>query len=142
CRFGDPETQALLPLLTSDLGELCRQVAAGVLHDAPAWSNESSVAIVLAASGYPEKPRTRDRIEGLGRLRGLEGARGLHGRTREAGAGLVSAGGRVLTVSAVGGTRAEARRRAYEALACLRLEGGQWRSDVGEESVTHLQEKR
>ena len=145
CRFGDPETQALLPLLTSDLGELFRQVAAGVLHDEPRWSGEHSVAVVLAASGYPEKPRAGDAIEGLERLRGLPGVRVFHAGTREAGGSLVSAGGRVLTVSATGAARAEARRRAYEALSFVRLEGGQWRSDVGEERVTsgtNLQEKR
>jgi phosphoribosylamine--glycine ligase len=142
CRFGDPETQAILPLLTSDLAELARQAAAGVLHDEPRWLVEHCVGVVLASAGYPEKPRTGDRIEGLERLRGL-GVRVFQGGTREAGTGIVSAGGRVLTVSAVGATRAEARRRAYEALSCVRLEGAQWRSDVGEEPVaTNLQEKR
>jgi phosphoribosylamine--glycine ligase len=142
CRFGDPETQAILPLLTSDLGEMLRQVAAGALHETPRWSGQSSVAVVLAASGYPEKPRTGEPVEGLERLRALEGVQVFQAGTREAGGRLVSAGGRVLTVSAVGATRTEARRRAYEAMACVRLEGGQWRSDVAEESVAHLQEKR
>jgi phosphoribosylamine--glycine ligase len=145
CRFGDPETQALLPLLTSDLGEHLRQVAAGSLIDEPRWSGESAVAVVLAASGYPEKPRVGDRIEGLERLRGREDVQVFHAGTLEAGGGSVSAGGRVLTLSATGRTRAEARRRAYDALACLRLEGGQWRSDVAEESVAaaaDLEEKR
>jgi phosphoribosylamine---glycine ligase len=145
CRFGDPETQALLPLLTSDLGELLRQVATGSLTDEPRWSGESAVAVVIAASGYPDKPRGGDRIEGLERLRGLDGVRVFHAGTREAGAGIVSAGGRVLTLAATGETRAEARRRAFEALACVRLEGGQWRTDVAEESVAaaaSLGEKR
>jgi phosphoribosylamine--glycine ligase len=131
CRFGDPETQALLPLLTSDLGELLRQAAAGDLRDEPRWSGESCVAVVLAARGYPEEPHTGDAIEGLERLRGLDPVNVFHAGTREAGASVASSGGRVLTVSAVGATREQARQRAYDALSLLRLEGGQWRRDVG-----------
>ncbi|HKA25148.1 MAG TPA: phosphoribosylamine--glycine ligase [Candidatus Eisenbacteria bacterium] len=145
CRFGDPETQALLPLLTSDLGELLRQVAAGSLSDEPRWSGESCVAVVLAADGYPEKPRTGDPLEGLDRLRAFPEVQTFHAGTREAGGTLVSAGGRVLTLAAADRTRAEARRRAYEALACVRLEGSRWRRDIGEDMVrskTNLQENR
>ena len=143
CRFGDPETQALLPLLTSDLGELLRQAAAGDLRDEPSWSGESCVAVVLAARGYPEDPRTGEPVEGLERLRGLDQVNVFHAGTREAGAGVASSGGRVLTVSAVGATRDRARQRAYDALSLLRLEGGQWRRDIGvTPRAANLQENR
>jgi len=143
CRFGDPETQALLPLLTSDLGELLRQAAAGELRDEPRWSKLCSVAVVLAAGGYPEEPHVGDAIEGLERLRGLDAVSVFHAGTREAGTSVVSSGGRVLTVSAVGVTRDQARSRAYDALSCLRLEGGQWRRDIGvTPRSANLQENR
>jgi phosphoribosylamine--glycine ligase len=118
-------------------------VAEGSLADRLEWSGKSCVAVVLAAQGYPESPRAGDAIEGLERLRSLEDVHVFQAGTRESGSHLVTAGGRVLTVSAIGDTRAGARRRAYEALACLRLQDGQWRRDIGEDASTaNLQENR
>jgi phosphoribosylamine--glycine ligase len=133
CRFGDPETQAMIPLLASDLGELLLACAQGRLPAAPAWHEGACVAVVLAAAGYPEEPRTGDRVAGLERAAAMEGVQIFHGGTLARGDAIESAGGRVLTVSARGATRGAARGLAYGALAHIRLDGGQCREDVGAE---------
>ena len=119
-----------MPLLTGDVGELLRQCAAGALSARPTASAGATVALVLAAPGYPESPRHDVPIHGVERAASLPGVLVFQAGTRESPEGLVTAGGRALTVSATAATREEARERAYAALACIQLEGGLWRRDI------------
>jgi len=128
-RFGDPETQVVLALLESPLAALLRAAATGRLAQAQPllWRDGYAVTVVLAASGYPGEPRVGDVIEGS------EGAGVIHAgtRRREDGA-VVSAGGRVLSVTAAAGSLADARNAAYERVAKIRLPDGQHRTDIAE----------
>ena len=127
CRFGDPETQVVLPLLHTPLASLLYAVATGGLaaHPALEWRQGAAVTVVLAAAGYPDVPRDGEVIVGAD----SDGV--LHGgtRRREDGA-LVSQGGRVLSVVDVGTDLAEARERVYEAVARVNLPGGHHRADI------------
>ena len=130
CRFGDPETQAVLPRLESDLLELCRAAREpGGLAEAEAvFRDEWAVTVVLASAGYPASASTGDVISGLDDV--PEGIEVTHaGTAREDGA-LVTAGGRVLNVTALGATPDEARGRAYEAADVIDFEGKQMRRDI------------
>jgi phosphoribosylamine---glycine ligase len=126
-RFGDPETQVVLALLESPLGALLRAAATGGLADHPPlqWRAGSAVTVVLAAANYPGPPRTGDVIGGADR----PGVIHAGTRRRDDGA-IVSAGGRVLSATAVGATLAEARRRAYAIVESIDLPGGQFRHDI------------
>ena len=126
-RFGDPETQVVLPLLETPLAGLLVAAATGRLAEHPPlrWGNGSAVTVVVAAHGYPESPRTGDPVTGAD----ADGV--LHAGTALAADGsVVSAGGRVLAVTAVGADLAEARQRAYERVAGVRLAGAHWRTDI------------
>ena len=130
-RFGDPETQALLPRIDEDLVELLTRAADGELEDRPVRVGAgAAVAVVLAAAGYPGTPRTGDAIEGLDEA-AAAGAEVYHAGTaaRDDGA-IVTAGGRVLAVSAGGDTVADARAKAYAAAERVRFPGRQMRSDI------------
>ena len=139
-RFGDPETQVVLPLLTSDAAELFLAVAEGHLDEVapPAFSDQAAVCVVLASAGYPDHPRLGDPIEGLqpdGRsTASVEGATVFHAGTHrhEPGGGFHTAGGRVLCVTAVAPTLAAARANAYEAAAPVDWEGMQLRHDIAQ----------
>ena len=135
-RFGDPETQVVLARLATPLGSLLRAAATGRLAAAPAltWRDGAAVTVVVAASGYPQDPRTGDVIGGLEEIEdgaGVAGAYVLHAGTRRDEEGrLRSAGGRVLSVTATGKSLADARRAAYDAVARVRLDGGHYRTDI------------
>ncbi|MFD6197571.1 phosphoribosylamine--glycine ligase [Mycobacteriaceae bacterium NPDC060252] len=128
CRFGDPETQAVLALLESPLGQLLNAAATGTLHDfGPLrWQHGSAVTVVLAAENYPLRPRTGDVITGSE----AEGV--LHAGTarREDGA-VVSSGGRVLSIVGTGADLQGARADAYAKIEAIRLPGSHFRSDIG-----------
>lgn len=128
CRFGDPETQAVLALLESPLGEVLNATATGTLAEAAPlrWTEGAAVTVVLAAENYPGTPRTGDAISGA------DAAGVLHAGTalREDGA-VVSAGGRVLSVVGTGADLSAARADAYARLADVRLPGGHFRTDIG-----------
>jgi phosphoribosylamine---glycine ligase len=129
-RFGDPETQAVLPRLRSDLLDLLDRAArpgglAGVELD---WAPESAVTVVLASAGYPEAPRTGDPISGLERV--AADVEVNHAGVGLAGGRLVTAGGRVLAVTALGPDPAAARASAYAAAAMIEFNGKQQRSDI------------
>ncbi len=128
CRFGDPETQAVLALLESPLGAALNAVATGALADLPPlqWRDGAAVTVVLAAEHYPASPRTGDVITGA------DDERVLHAGTKRRDDGaLVSAGGRVLNVIGVGDDLGAARDSAYTTLAEIKLPGGHYRSDIG-----------
>jgi phosphoribosylamine---glycine ligase len=138
-RFGDPEAQVELPLLASDAAELFLAVANGELDGAaspPAFSGGAAVCVVMASQGYPEHPRTGDPIEGLlptgQSVAAVEGVTVFHAGTRQHAPDgpFHTAGGRVLGVTAVAPTLAEARDRAYAAAAPIEWEGMQMRHDI------------
>ena len=128
CRFGDPETQAVLALLESPLGELLYATATGTLADvAPLrWHDGFAVTVVLAAENYPGRPRIDDVITGA------EGAGVLHaGTARRSDGAVVSAGGRVLSVVGTGADLVAARADAYRIMESIRLPGSHFRTDIG-----------
>jgi phosphoribosylamine--glycine ligase len=125
-RFGDPETQAVLALLRSPLTGVLR----GTVQ--PEWAPGAAVTVVLAAEGYPVGTRTGDPIEGLAEAAAVEGVAILHAGTAAGPDGsVVSAGGRVLSVTAQGSDLAEARERAYRSMSVISLRGSHFRTDIG-----------
>ena len=131
-RFGDPETQPLLSLLDSPLGVLLKAAADGVLHEVepPRWKAGAAVAVVMASAGYPESSSTGDLIVGTETLAGDAEVDVIHAGTALDGDKLVTAGGRVLAVTAVGSDLADARAKAYEGVAMISFDGAQWRRDI------------
>lgn len=131
-RFGDPETQSLLALLDSSLGTLLHAAATGGLDAVglPRWKNASAVTVVVAADGYPESPRKGDRIEGVDDANAIEGVDVIHAGTDLVDGDLVTSGGRVLSVTAVGDDLDRARERAYDGVHAIRIDGAHYRNDV------------
>ncbi len=127
CRFGDPETQVVLPLLRTPIAGLLHATATGTLAEHPPleWSDEAAVTVVIAADGYPGKPRTGDVITG-GEDEGV-----LHAGTRRRDDGaVVSSGGRVLSVVGVGEDLTAAREEAYARVSRVNLTGAHYRTDI------------
>jgi len=131
-RFGDPETQSILPLLRTPLSALLHGAATGSLAEVglPQWSTDSSVTVVIASEGYPEAPNTGDPIEGLEQVADLDGVDVIHAGTALRDGTVVTAGGRVLSVTAVGADLAEARRKAYEGVDLISIRGAHHRTDI------------
>ena len=137
CRFGDPETQALMPRLKSDLLPLLEAAIDGKIHDcAIEWDERASVTVVLASEGYPGKYETGKPISGLDSAAKLEDVQIFHAGTKVANNETVSSGGRVLGVTALGSTIAAARTRAYEAVALIRFEGAHYRRDIAQSAAS------
>lgn len=127
CRFGDPETQAVLALLASPLGQLLYAAGTGTLADFGQlrWRTGAAVTVVLAAENYPGRPRVGDVITGS------EAAGVLHaGTARRADGAIVSSGGRVLSVVGTGADLSTARARAYDIIGSIRLPGSHFRKDI------------
>jgi phosphoribosylamine---glycine ligase len=134
CRFGDPETQAVLLRLDEDLVPWLVGAAEGQLPPgAPRFSGDTSICVVLAAEGYPDSVRTGDAIAGLGPDGGVgeEGISVFHAGTRGGPGAFVTAGGRVLGVSGCGSSLAAARERVYRAIGRIAWPGMFFRSDIG-----------
>ncbi len=130
-RFGDPETQVVVPRLDSDLTELLAQAAAGRIVDQPTFSSDHAVTVVCASEGYPASPRTGDVIDGIDDARALEGVSVYCAGVAPGPDGeLLTAGGRVLNVCGRGATLAEARARAYDGVARISWPGMYHRSDI------------
>ncbi|GAA4769971.1 phosphoribosylamine--glycine ligase [Microbacterium gilvum] len=131
-RFGDPETQVVLPRLETPLSRLLLAAATGTLEDegAPRFSSDVAVTVVVASEGYPEAPVTGRIVDGVDDADAIDGVHVAHAATKEADGGLVATGGRVLNVVATGADFAEARDRAYRGVAAIRLEGSQHRTDI------------
>jgi phosphoribosylamine---glycine ligase len=138
CRFGDPETQAVLPRLRSDLLELLEAAATpgGLAGVEPDWSPDWAVTVVLASRGYPESASKGDPISGLDEI---EDAEVFHAGTDERDGHVVTAGGRVLGVTALGATPGEARDRAYEAAERIEFDGRQMRTDIAARAVERVE---
>ncbi len=129
-RFGDPETQVVLPRFAGDLTAVLAEVARGDLRTRPTAVDQAAVCVVMAADGYPGAPRIGDRIEGVAGAEALEGVSVFQAGTVREGDGLVTAGGRVLGITGVGAGLVEARQRAYAGVAAVRWPGAQWRTDI------------
>jgi phosphoribosylamine--glycine ligase len=134
CRFGDPETQAVLPRLRSDLLGLLQAASTpgGLAGVEPEWSSDWAVTVVLASRGYPESASKGDPISGLDDVEGVEV---LHAGTAARDGQIVTDGGRVLGVTALGSTAGEARERAYEAAGRIEFDGRQMRTDIAARAV-------
>jgi phosphoribosylamine--glycine ligase len=131
-RFGDPETQVVLARLRTPLAGLLHAAATGTLaaHGPLEWSGDSAVTVVVAAAGYPAAPRTGDIIKGLAEAAAVPNVHVLHAGTRRVDGDVVSAGGRVLSMTATGPDIATARASAYEAVAKISLPGAHYRTDI------------
>ena len=127
-RFGDPETEVLIPRLVTPLAQLLYKAATDCLDDvALQWSDESAVTVVLAASGYPNTPRTKDLIS---KVPSIGKTQIFHAGTLAGEKGLLSNGGRVMAVTGTGKDLTEARDRAYRAISQIELDGSFYRSDI------------
>ncbi|RNM14927.1 phosphoribosylamine--glycine ligase [Nocardioides pocheonensis] len=140
-RFGDPETQALLALLDSPLGVLLKAAADGVLDDVapPRWKPGAAVTVVMASAGYPETSRSGDVIRGIEGVDAQPDIDVIHAGTALDDDGrLVTAGGRVLAVTAVGDDIAHARVRAYQGVTAISFDGAQWRHDIASRAAADI----
>lgn len=134
-RFGDPETQVVLPRLRTPLSRLLLAAASGTLEDEPQpeFSDDVAITVVLASEGYPEAPQTGRMIEGLAEAASVEGVTIVHAATAgpdAPGGSLIATGGRVLNVVATGKDFTDARSRAYEAIGRISLDGAHYRHDI------------
>ncbi|MEU9012100.1 phosphoribosylamine--glycine ligase [Streptomyces sp. NPDC048479] len=138
-RFGDPETQVVLARLATPLASVLLNAAQGTLDLEPPlrWREDAAVTVVVASHNYPDTPRTGDPIEGLDEVAAEDAPHAyvLHAGTRHEGDAVVSAGGRVLSVTATGKDLAQARERAYKAVARIRLDGSQHRTDIARKAA-------
>ena len=139
CRFGDPECQALLPRLEEDLLALLLAAATGKgLPPALAWSRRASVCVVMTSAGYPGRYEAGAAISGLDAAAALPDVTVFHAGTARAGGALVTAGGRVLGVQALGDDVAAAIRTAYAAVERIRFDGAHYRRDIGHHALRRL----
>ncbi|MFF9913269.1 phosphoribosylamine--glycine ligase [Streptomyces sp. NPDC013457] len=138
-RFGDPETQVVLARLRTPLASVLLNAANGTLDSEPPlnWHEDAAVTVVVASHNYPGTPRTGDPIEGLDEVAAQDAPHAyvLHAGTKRDGDAIVSAGGRVLSVTATGSDLTQARERAYEAVGRIRLDGSQHRTDIARKAA-------
>lgn len=131
CRFGDPETQALLPRMKSDLLPLLEAtIDAKIDNYSIEWDERVAVTVVLASAGYPGKFETGKAISGLNEVAKLDGVQVFHAGTKCSNNEIVTSGGRVLAVTALGSSTAAARERAYQAVSRIHFEGCHYRHDI------------
>ena len=138
CRLGDPETQPMMVRLKSDLVDLLAHAIEGTLDRAEAeWDRRAALGVVLAAAGYPDAPRKGDAIEGLERVNEEThpDCKVFHAGSALDPAGVVTSGGRVLCVTALGDSVKQAQKSAYAAIADIRFAGMQFRHDIGHRAL-------
>jgi phosphoribosylamine--glycine ligase len=124
CRFGDPETEVVIPRLRTDLADLLQAASTGGLADVKVdWTPDAAVTVIVASGGYPGAYGTGEPIEGLAAAAEVDGAVVFHAGTAEADGRVVTSGGRVLSVTGLGATIGDARARAYDAASRIRFEG-------------------
>jgi phosphoribosylamine--glycine ligase len=140
CRFGDPETQAVLPRMRSELADLClaARERGGLAAVEAEFGDDWAVTVVLASAGYPASSSTGDAITGVETADALDGVEVTHAGTARDDGELVTAGGRVLNVTGLGPDPAAARDRAYEAAALIEFDGKQIRTDIAERAVARV----
>jgi phosphoribosylamine--glycine ligase len=131
-RFGDPECEAIMPRIAGDFAEMLALVASGRIDEVGTIELEpaSTMTVIVAAKGYPEKPATGGAIKGIDEAEG-DGAIVFYAGASESGGRLVASGGRVLAVTAAGETLSDAREAAYAAVAKIEFGDGFWRKDIG-----------
>jgi phosphoribosylamine--glycine ligase len=136
CRFGDPETQAVLPLLKSDLADIFIAIVDGNLSliDELEWEQKAAVCVILASKGYPETPETGRRIFGLRNYADMNSTL-FHSGTRRDGKNWISAGGRVVGVTSIEDDLPSAISRAYDVIENIKFDGMIYRSDIGSKSA-------
>ncbi|HEV3148624.1 MAG TPA: phosphoribosylamine--glycine ligase [Chthoniobacterales bacterium] len=131
CRFGDPETQVILPRMKSGLLPLLEATIDGEIDNCPIeWDERAAVTVVLASGGYPDKYETGKAISGLDEAEKLDDVHIFHAGTQRTNGGIVTSGGRVLGVTALGSTIEAARARAYEAVSRIHFENCHYRRDI------------
>jgi phosphoribosylamine--glycine ligase len=131
CRLGDPEAQPILMRLQSDLLEIVEDALEGRLNRCePRWSEQAALGVVLASHGYPGEIRTGDPIQGLDGI-GDPAVKVFHAGTRREGDLVLTSGGRVLCVTALGEGIAQAQRRCYAAVSKIRIADAHYRTDIG-----------
>ena len=131
CRFGDPETQAILPRMKSDLLPLLEATIDGEIGNCTIeWDARAAITVVLASGGYPDKYETGKAISGLDEAEKIDDVHIFHAGTRRTNGGIVTSGGRVLAVTALGSTIEAARARGYEAVSHIRFENCHYRRDI------------
>ena len=143
CRFGDPETQALLPLLKTDLLDLMLQVSAGKLTTTkPVWNDATAVCVVVSSGGYPDSYETGKKIYGLDSVAAEKDVSIFHAGTRREKKDILTAGGRVLGVTAVGGKDdlEGTIEKAYRSVEKITFDGAYYRSDIGKKGLERMQE--
>jgi phosphoribosylamine--glycine ligase len=139
-RFGDPEAQPVLMRLESELLPLLEAATEGRLREAEVrWRKEAAVCVVLAAAGYPGAHDTGKRIEGLADLRAMPDVQVFHAGTARAQGDVVTSGGRVLGVTALGADIQDAMARAYGVVERIRWDGMHYRTDIGKKAITPRQ---
>jgi phosphoribosylamine--glycine ligase len=132
CRFGDPETQAILPRLKTDIVDLLEATIEGRLHTQnPEWDSRAAVCVVMASGGYPGSYETGKSISGLDRAEETSGVTVFHAGTQRTEDRVVTAGGRVVGITAMGATVSDAREAAYQAVEKVQFDGCHFRRDIG-----------
>ena len=131
CRFGDPETQPILMRLKTSLVKLIEQGISGNLPKTAEWDERAALGIVLASKGYPESSSKGDVITGLPALGGDETTKVFHAGTKTDGKHVVTDGGRVLCVTALGESIADAQQEALKVTASIQFDGAHYRRDIG-----------
>lgn len=139
-RFGDPETQVILMRLKSDLGQILYAAAEGKLEDIPPleWDPRPAVCVVMASAGYPGDYEKGKPIRGLDEAARIPDSKVFHAGTMQAGDQVLSDGGRVLGVTALGENLSQAKLRAYQAVKCIRWDGAWCRKDISDKAQTYL----
>ena len=140
CRFGDPEAQVLLPRLKSDLVPLLMACVDGTLaqHTDVQWHEDAAACVVMASGGYPDPYETGEAITGLEDADAIEGVTVFHAGTKQDGENIVTAGGRVLGVTAVAGGLHDAIQRAYQGVSAIHFNNAHTRSDIGYRALEKL----
>jgi phosphoribosylamine--glycine ligase len=139
CRFGDPETQIVLPRMKSDLLPILFACAEGNLDEQNVeWDEGACVTVVMASGGYPKAYEKGITISGIGNAESLDGVNVFHAGTAIVDNELVTNGGRVLNVNAFGSTIPEAIERAYRAVEQISFDGAHYRTDIGQKALSHL----
>ena len=141
-RFGDPETQVVLPLLESDLAEIMVACAKGTLTpDMVEWSDKAAVCVVMASGGYPASYKKGLPITGLKAANAMDGVVVFHAGTREEDGKILTNGGRVLGVTAVAGDIPSAQQKAYDAVDKIHFDGAHFRQDIAWRALRRLKTK-
>ncbi|HXB54907.1 MAG TPA: phosphoribosylamine--glycine ligase [Vicinamibacteria bacterium] len=142
-RFGDPECQAIMPRMRSDIVPILQQAAEGQIKDTKIeWAKEPAVCVVLASKGYPDSPETGQTVQGLESLRGLPDVFVYHAATAQRDGEVVTVGGRVLGITAMGANLDAAVARAYQAVQKVSFPGMHYRKDIGQKALARLHAPR